>query len=57
MVIAGDGDQHDRGYELNGLADLINRIDPESDSIKHLMFTDDDVVRAEVIKEILGMYK
>ena len=57
MVIAGDGDQHDRGFELNGLADLINRIDPDSDSIKHLMFTDDDVVRAEVIKEILWMYK
>ena len=57
MVIAGDGNQHDRGFEVNGLADLIKRIDPESDSIKHLMFTDDDVVRAEVIKEILGMYK
>jgi phosphate starvation-inducible PhoH-like protein len=56
MVIAGDGAQHDRGYEDNGLSDLISRIDPESASIKHLMFTDDDVVRAEVIKEILKMY-
>ena len=56
MVIAGDGAQHDRGYEDNGLSDLISRIDPESVSIKHLMFTDDDVVRAEVIKEILKMY-
>jgi phosphate starvation-inducible PhoH-like protein len=57
MVIAGDGAQHDRGFELNGLADLVSRIDPESESIKHLMFTGDDVVRAEVIKEILSMYR
>ena len=56
MVIAGDGAQHDRGFEDNGLADLISRIDPHSDSIKHLMFTEDDVVRAAVIKEILQMY-
>jgi phosphate starvation-inducible PhoH-like protein len=56
MVIAGDGAQHDRGFEDNGLSDLISRIDPQSESIKHLMFSDDDVVRAEVIKEILKMY-
>jgi len=56
MVIAGDGAQHDRGFEDNGLADLVRRLDLNSDSIKHLMFTEDDVVRAEVIKEILKMY-
>jgi phosphate starvation-inducible protein PhoH len=56
MVIAGDGAQHDRGFEDNGLADLVSRIDLDSESIKHLMFTEDDVVRAEVIKEILKMY-
>ena len=56
MIIAGDGSQHDRGFEVNGLSDLVRRLDPESESIKHLMFTDDDVVRAEVIKEILKIY-
>jgi phosphate starvation-inducible PhoH-like protein len=56
MVIAGDGAQHDRGFEDNGLADLVSRLDLDSDSIKHIMFTEDDVVRAEVIKEILKMY-
>jgi phosphate starvation-inducible PhoH-like protein len=56
MVIAGDGAQHDRGFEDNGLADLVSRLDLDSESIKHLMFTEDDVVRAEVIKEILKMY-
>jgi phosphate starvation-inducible PhoH-like protein len=56
MVIAGDGAQHDRGFEENGLADLVRRVDPNSESIKHIMFTEDDVVRAEVIKEILKIY-
>jgi phosphate starvation-inducible PhoH-like protein len=56
MVIAGDGAQHDRGFEENGLADLVSRLDLNSESIKHIMFTDDDVVRAEVIKEILKLY-
>jgi len=56
MVIAGDGAQHDRGFEENGLADLVSRLDMNSESIKHIMFTDDDVVRAEVIKEILKLY-
>ena len=56
MVITGDGQQHDRGFDINGLADLVSRIAPGSESIKHLVFTEDDVVRAEVIKEILRMY-
>lgn len=57
MVIAGDGAQHDRGFEENGLLDLVTRIGPDSENIKHIMFTDDDVVRAEVIKEILSLYR
>lgn len=55
MVIAGDLAQHDRGFEANGLLDLVNRI-PKSRSISHIEFSEDDVVRAEVIKEILQMY-
>lgn len=55
MVIAGDMMQHDRGYEENGLNDLIKRLG-ESSSIKHVMFTDDDVMRSEVIKEVLRLY-
>ena len=57
MVVAGDTAQHDRGFEDNGLADLIARINAESDSIGHVAFSADDVVRNEVIKEILRMYK
>jgi phosphate starvation-inducible PhoH-like protein len=57
MVLAGDMDQHDRGFEENGLWDLVTRICPESMNISHVEFSEDDVVRAEVIKEILRMYE
>lgn len=55
MVLTGDLDQHDRGYENNGLMDLLLRLQP-SESIQHVAFTEDDVIRNEVIKEILRMY-
>jgi phosphate starvation-inducible PhoH-like protein len=55
MVVVGDPDQHDRGYEENGLFDLVNKIQG-SENIQHVLFTDDDVIRHEVIKEILRMY-
>ena len=57
MIIAGDMAQHDRGYEENGLCDLVTRIYPNSMGISHVEFGDDDVVRAAVIKEILRMYE
>lgn len=56
MVVAGDTAQHDRGFEDNGLSDLISRIDIESENIRHVAFSSDDVVRNAVIKEILRMY-
>jgi phosphate starvation-inducible PhoH-like protein len=56
LVITGDTQQHDRGFEDNGLADLIRRVYPESDFIQHLHFTDEDVVRHPAIREILSMY-
>jgi phosphate starvation-inducible PhoH-like protein len=56
MVIAGDLAQHDRGFEANGLLDLVRRL-PKSLSMSHVEFGEDDVVRAEVIKEILQMYE
>jgi len=55
MVVAGDMNQHDRGFEANGLQDLVNRLG-NSPNILHVQFTESDVVRNEVIKEILRMY-
>lgn len=56
MVITGDCDQHDRGFDENGLSDVIGRICSLSTNIGHVQFTEDDVMRSEVIKEILRMY-
>jgi len=57
MIIAGDVQQYERGFEQNGLSDLISRICENSIDISHIKFTEDDVVRNQVIKEILNMYK
>jgi phosphate starvation-inducible PhoH-like protein len=57
MIIAGDVQQCERGFEQNGLSDLISRICENSIDISHIRFSEDDVVRNQVIKEILNMYK
>ena len=57
MIIAGDVQQYERGFEQNGLSDLISRICENSVDISHIRFSEDDVVRNQVIKEILNMYK
>jgi phosphate starvation-inducible PhoH-like protein len=57
MIIAGDVQQYERGFEQNGLSDLISRICENSIDISHIRFSEDDVVRNQVIKEILNIYK
>ena len=57
MIIAGDVQQYERGFEQNGLSDLISRICENSIDISHIRFSEDDIVRHQVIKEILNMYK
>jgi phosphate starvation-inducible PhoH-like protein len=56
MVVTGDVQQHDRGFEDNGLSDLTSRVFTISDYIQHVEFTDEDVVRHPAIREILSMY-
>jgi phosphate starvation-inducible PhoH-like protein len=58
LVITGDIEQHDRGYEDNGLLDLIQRMkDYPIAGIGLVEFTVDDIKRHEIIKDILRMYK
>ncbi len=68
MVVTGDPNQHDRGdAQLNGLSDLINRLDnlneliacgtnAASDKIAHISFGNEDVERHAIIPIILDMY-
>ena len=57
MVIAGDMQQCERGFEHNGLADLIERLSYDTGrTIGHVQFTEEDVVRSEAVKVILRLY-
>lgn len=64
IIITGDLNQHDRGFDSNGLKDFMLRYDSYSDEKKEEMndiqvikFQDGDIERNPVIKTILGMYK
>ena len=57
MVVTGDTDQHDRGFEQNGLWDLVSRITPDDELINVVQFDKSDIQRNKVIKEILKLYQ
>ena len=57
LVVTGDPAQHDRGYDQNGLIDFLTRLGSSSESIQHIQFSDEDIIRHPVIKEILEVYK
>ena len=55
MVVTGDLNQHDRGFEENGLKDFINRFD-DTDSIGVVKFEEQDIERDQVVAEVLKIY-
>lgn len=62
LVITGDPAQHDRGFERNGLIDLLARMPKDDEEnkdsdIKTVFFTEEHVERHPVIRKILKMYK
>lgn len=57
MVVTGDLEQHDRGYEKNGLKDFISRLNPKSKNVSIVQFTEKDIERSPVVTEVLGMYR
>lgn len=57
LVVTGDPMQHDRGYEDNGLTDFIRRLEKSNcNTIEHIQFTDEDVSRHPIIKDVLAIY-
>lgn len=57
MVITGDLEQHDRGSELNGMEDFLNKFKGKrSSSISSFEFDKADIQREEVVKEVLDIY-
>jgi phosphate starvation-inducible PhoH-like protein len=58
LIVTGDPAQHDRGFETNGLSDLLTRISkrPQAD-IAVVRFEDTDIERHPVIQKVLHLYK
>ena len=57
LVVMGDVEQHERGFEHNGLADLLKRLAVYPvPGIEVVTFTDDDVQRHAIIKDVLRLY-
>lgn len=57
FVITGDVNQHDRGFDDNGLKDILRRLEERgSNSIEVIHFEQKDVERHPVIEEILDLY-
>lgn len=58
MVVTGDLDQHDRGFEENGLRDFVERLQRKnSDRIGVINFQQRDVERNPIVTEVLEVYK
>jgi len=55
MVIIGDLNQHDRGFEANGLKDFIDR-SINSENIDVIEFSRGDIERDEVVADVLEIY-
>lgn len=56
IIVTGDIQQHDRGFEINGLKDLIERFQNQK-GIALCNFNNVDVERHPIIDTILKMYK
>jgi len=57
LIITGDLDQHDRGTEMNGLEDFLNKFrGKRSASITNVTFESNDIQREAVVKEVLDIY-
>ena len=57
LICTGDPNQHNRGFEKNGLSDFINKVDNRSSIyIEHIKFENKDIERSRIVKEILLNY-
>lgn len=59
LIVTGDPAQHDRGFETNGLVDLIHRVERNAghSEIALIKFGDTDIERHPIIQKVLRLYK
>lgn len=58
MVVTGDLEQHEKGFEDNGLADIMVRLQDQvhHEHMQYVRFTKDDVERSQVVRDVLRLY-
>jgi phosphate starvation-inducible protein PhoH and related proteins len=57
LVLTGDLQQHDRGYDLNGMKDFLDRLKHcGSKGIAVIEFCKQDVIRHPIIEDVLRIY-
>lgn len=56
IIVTGDIQQHDRGFEVNGLKDVLHRAQGVS-GMAVCAFSNSDVERHPIIESVLAMYK
>jgi phosphate starvation-inducible PhoH-like protein len=56
LIIAGDVTQHDIAYEKVALPEYINMI-KDVKGISEVVFTEEDIVRSDILKEIVKRYE
>ena len=56
MVIAGDVTQHDISYEKVALPEFIDLV-KDIEGVSEVVFTDADIVRSDILKEIVKRYE
>ena len=58
LIVNGDLNQHDRGYEANGLKNFLDKLnDTESTMIAHVEFDKRHVERHPAVSEVLKIYQ
>lgn len=58
LVITGDPEQHDRGFQENGLEDFLERLAGHTNNMIGIVkFTKDDIERHPIIADILDLYQ
>ena len=58
LIVNGDLNQHDRGYEANGLKNFLDRLNAtESTMIAHVEFDKRHVERHPAVSEVLKIYQ
>lgn len=55
VAVTGDLNQHEKGFEINGLRDFLERFD-DSGRIKVVYFNHTDIERHPIVEEILRIY-